>query len=105
THLASLLDEDSVVQDTSASIQSGRFVQPDGSLSHSPVGAVGLWLSDPLTTSLTPGTGILIALPGVRAFGSGAARVMPDAHGEFIDDDGTLQTGPGQSGGPDVTTR
>jgi len=100
THLASLLDRDTVTQDTSASIQSGRFVQPDGSLSHSAVGAVGLWLSDPLSTSLTPGTGILIALPGVRAFGSGASKVVPDARGEFIDYDGTLQ-----SGGPDLTTR
>jgi hypothetical protein len=105
TQMTTLLDHDTVVQDTAASIQAGRFVRADGSLSHSASGggapdAVGLWLSDPLSTTLTPGTGTLIALPGVHAFGSGAARVTPDAYGEFIDYDGTPQ-----AGGPDLTTR
>ena len=100
TQLSALLDRDPVVRDTTASIQTGRFVLADGTLSHSPAGAVALWLTDPQSTSLTPGTGTLVALPGIRGFGTGTSRVVPDAYGEFIDYDGTVQPG-----GPDITTR
>jgi hypothetical protein len=79
--LTALLDKE---PDPTAHIRLGRFVLPDGSLSRRPEGAVGVWLADPGSTSLTPGSGQVVALSGVAGFGTRPA----DAHGTFMDYDG-----------------
>ncbi len=84
--LASLLAKQ---PDPSARVEPGRFVQPDGTLTRTAEGAVGAWIDDP------PGSGTLVALPGISAFGSRPV----DLHGRFMDYDGAAQDG------PDVTTR
>jgi hypothetical protein len=73
--------------DPTAHIRLGRFVLPDGSLSRRPEGAVGVWLADPGSTSLDPGSGTVIAIPGVTGFG---ARPV-DATGSFMDYDGVAE--------------
>jgi hypothetical protein len=100
--LATLLDHDTVARDPLAAVRTGRFLLPNGTLSRSAVGpggvgTVGLWLADADTpATLSPGGGTLIAVAGVRTFGTTA----PDTHGEFIDYAGQLQPN-----GPDATTR
>jgi hypothetical protein len=64
----------------------GRFVRADGSLSRSPIGAVGLWLAG----ADHGGGGLLVGVGGVRSFGSRPV----DGHGQFIDYDGVAQSGP-----------
>jgi hypothetical protein len=83
-NLTALLDKR---PDPSARIRLGRFVMPDGSLSHRPEGAVGVWLADPGSTSLEAGSGQVIAASGYSGFGSRPA----DATGAFMDYDGVGQ--------------
>jgi uncharacterized protein YfaP (DUF2135 family) len=64
----------------------GRFVLADGTLSRSPVGAVGLWLEG----SDNGGAGLLLGGDGVHAFG---ARPV-DEQGQFIDYDAVSQSSP-----------
>jgi len=94
--LTSMLDEH---PDPDADVRLGRFVLPDGHLTrraHGPLGdAVAVWLADPGSTTLGPGTGTIVALDSVGKFGS---RPVDDS-GTFIDFDGAEQ------GGPDVSTR
>src|SRR5206468_11251004 len=100
-HLRALLDQH---PDPTARISRGRFVYRDGSLSRrarrpngsgGTEGAVAVWLADPGSTNLSPGSGTIVALPGVAAFGG--RRV--DRSGMFMDYDGRGQAA------PDVTTR
>jgi hypothetical protein len=86
-HLSDLLDAQ---PGRHAGIRPGRFVRADGTLSRSPVGAVGLWLEGPENG----GTGLLLGANGVRAFG---ARSV-DGRGQFIDYDAVSQ------GSPDLLT-
>jgi hypothetical protein len=85
--------------DPRASVVRGRYVFADGTTSRLPSHggdtAVAIWVAPPGSTSLTPGEGRIIALPGVRSFGS----VRVNAHGRFMDFDGQPQ------GAPDITTR
>jgi hypothetical protein len=81
--------------DPSAHVALGRFVMSDGSLSRRPEGAVGVWLADPGSTSLEPGSGRVISIAGVSGFGARPA----DAHGTFMDYDGMAE------GSADVLTR
>jgi hypothetical protein len=73
--------------DPTARIRRGRFVMPDGRLSHRPEGAVAVWIADPGSTSLSPGTGTIIAVKGIKGFGSRSV----DSSGKFMDYDGTPQ--------------
>ena len=73
--------------DPTAQIRLGRFVMPDGSLSHRPEGAVAVWLADPGSTSLSPGSGTIVAVKGVTGFGGRSV----DSSGKFMDYDGTPQ--------------
>ena len=82
-HLSRLLDAG---PGPGAGFGTGRFVRADGSLSRSPVGAVGLWLAG----SDHGGTGMLLGAKGVRAFGSRPV----DGHGQFIDYDAVTQSSP-----------
>jgi hypothetical protein len=82
-HLSRLLDAG---PGPSAGFGTGRFVRADGSLSRSPIGAVGLWLAG----ADHHGHGLLLAVSGVRSFGSRPV----DGHGRFIDYDGVAQSGP-----------
>ena len=81
--------------DPTADIRPGRFVRPDGSLARSAAGAVAIWLAARGATSLAPGTGLVVALPGYTRLGSRPV----DATGHFMDYDGQPQDG------PDITTR
>ncbi|HYU59440.1 MAG TPA: hypothetical protein VEK39_01660 [Solirubrobacterales bacterium] len=91
-HLTALLDQ---TPDQAATILPGRFIQPDGSLSRRAEGAVGIWLADPGSDTLAPGTGTIVATPEIGFFGDRAV----DANGGFMDYDGAAQDG------PDITTR
>jgi hypothetical protein len=82
--LTALLDKQ---PDPAAHIRLGRFVMPDGSLSHRPEGAVGVWLADPGSTELTPGHGTIVATKGIAGFGAHRA----DATGTFMDYDGARE--------------
>jgi hypothetical protein len=82
--------------DPSAEYRLGRFVHPDGSVNRKPDGAVAIWLAKAGTTALAPGTGTIVALPGVTGFGSRAI----DASGRAMDYDGAEQPAEG-----DVATR
>jgi hypothetical protein len=90
--LTALLDPTS---DATSSILPGRFIQPDGSLSRRPEGAVGIWVADSGSDTLAPGTGTIVATPDIGFFGDRPV----DASGSFIDYDGAPQSG------PDITTR
>lgn len=92
-HMTTLLD--AAGTDPTAQIRTGRYVLPDGSLSRRPYGAVALWVTDPGSTTLAPGSGTIVALPGVDSFGS----VPVSAHGSFMDYDGAAQPA------SDITTR
>jgi hypothetical protein len=93
-HLAALAD--GVAEPPSARINAGSFVKLDGSLSRdASARTAGMWLAPDGSTSLQPGTGLLVGAPGVDAFGG--RRV--DWHGVFIDYDGLPQAG------PDIDTR
>jgi hypothetical protein len=90
--LTALLDQ---TPDPTAEIRQGRYIRADGSLSRRAEGAVGIWLADPGSTTLGPGTGTIVATPGIGFFGDRPV----DANGGFMDYDGTNQ------GSPDITTR
>jgi hypothetical protein len=62
----------------------GRFIQPDGTLTRSPAGAVGMWLADGSPD------GLIVAVDGVEGFG--ARRV--DRSATFMDYDGAAQPAP-----------
>jgi hypothetical protein len=83
--LTALLDKH---PDPTAQIRLGRFVMPDGSLSRRPDGAAAVWLADPGSTSLAPGSGTIVAIRGVSGFGGR----HPDATGVFMDYDGAPET-------------
>lgn len=70
--------------DPAAQVRLGRFVMPDGSLSRRGAGAVAVWLTDPGSTSLSPGSGTIVGVGGVTGFGSRAV----DASGRLMDFDG-----------------
>ncbi|MGI8756463.1 MAG: hypothetical protein ACR2MB_11505 [Acidimicrobiales bacterium] len=100
-HLTALADQD---PDPIAKIRAGRFIYADGSLSRRATrptagggseDAVGIWLADPGSSTLAPGTGKIVALPGIAAFGD---RYV-DLDGRFMDYDGQAQ------GDPGITTR
>lgn len=76
--------------DPGARIRSGRFIQPDGTLTRTAAGSVGIWIADP------PGAGTVLAVNGVHALG---ARKV-DGRATFMDYDGTTQMGT-----PDISTR
>ncbi|MBV8979933.1 MAG: hypothetical protein JO086_03445, partial [Acidimicrobiia bacterium] len=82
-HLSAVLDAQ---RGQHAVIRPGRFVRADGSLSRSPVGAVGLWLS----SAAPGGSGLLLAAGRTRLFGS----YWVDGHGQFVDYDAVTQTAP-----------
>jgi hypothetical protein len=82
-HLSDLLDTE---PGRHAGMRPGRFVRADGTLSRSPIGAVGVWLEG----SDNSGTGLLLGADGVQAFGARAV----DNHGQFIDYDAVAQTVP-----------
>ncbi len=98
--LTALLDLD---PDPTAAIRRGRFIFPDGSVSRRPykavgselVGAVAIWVADPGSTVLTPGSGTVVSSSEVGRFGG-----LPITHrGFFIDYDGQPQLA------PDISTR
>ncbi len=114
-HLTALADLD---PDPLAGIRRGRYLFADGSVSRRdqrPLGggsedAVGVWLADPGADSLVPGTGTIIALPGIAGFGEQPV----DESGSFMDYDGQAQPGPDLSsrgmltpanGSPEITSR
>ncbi|MDQ6914543.1 MAG: hypothetical protein M3155_01875 [Actinomycetota bacterium] len=75
--------------DPAAHVVLGRFVMPDGTLSRRPEGAVGIWFANGSSTSLTPGSGRVIAIAGVTGFGSRSI----DSSGKVMDYDGAPQDG------------
>src|SRR5215217_4284527 len=90
--------------DPVAHVRLGRYLYRDGTTSRRPertpadgdrVHAVAIWLSKPGTRELDRGAGKIVALPGIRAFGS--RRI--DESGQFMDFDGRSQANPG------ITTR
>jgi len=82
-HLTGLLDASAA---SKADVRPGRFIRPDGSLSRSPLGAVGVWVAGPEHG----GAGSVFAVDGVNSFGSHAA----DGHGQFTDYDAVTQRAP-----------
>jgi hypothetical protein len=90
--LAALLDRR---PDPSAHIVTGRFVEPNGSYSRWPTGAVGVLIPPSGSSALDPAAGTLIGGPGTVACGG---RTV-DQHGLFMDYDGQPQAH------PDVNTR
>jgi hypothetical protein len=86
----------SLCQNGSRTIESGRFLLADGTFTRKGKdGPVGMWLLPCGITTFTPGTGTLIALPGISGFGS----TPVNATGTFVDFDGRTQTV------PDINTR
>ena len=92
-HLTDILDRH---PDPLAHIRLGRYVYADGTLSRRPrrpaqggglESAVAIWLAHRGSASLTPTTGRIVALDGVRAFGSRRVHF----HGAFMDYDGAQQ--------------
>src|SRR5436190_2529693 len=90
--------------DPVAQVRLGRYLYRDGTTARTPERtgtsgaqehAVAIWLAKPGTRSLSPDTGKIVALPGIRAFGN--RRV--DGNGQFMDYDGRQQAKPG------ITTR
>lgn len=73
--------------DRGVRVVSGRFIQPDGALTRTAEGAVGVWLADSTK---------VLAVHGVTAFGDRKV----DGTATFMDYDGVAQ-----SGSPDITTR
>jgi len=95
--LARLLDRDRSAHPgvRRLAIRAGRYLMRDGSLSRRAAGAVGVWLAPPGSSRLARGEGTVIAICGIRSFGS--RRV--DGRARFTDYDGDLQRRPG------ITTR
>jgi len=83
THLDALVVADG--HDPVATTRHGRYLTAAGVVTHDPAQAIAIWLepSDTATT-LTPGTGRIVALPGVTRFGS----TPVDAHGRPMDANG-----------------
>lgn len=93
-HLAALADAAGGA--AARTIESGRFLMQSGAFTRKGAdGPVGMWLLPPGATSFTPGTGVLVAVSGISAFGS----VPVTYHGVFIDFDGKPQAA------PDIDTR
>jgi len=90
--LAALLDQR---PDPVGQIRLGRFVLPDGTLSHRAAGAVGIRLTRGTSTVLQACRDTFVALPSVATLDG----VVPDAVGGFMDFDGSPQ------GAPDLLTR
>ena len=86
-NLAAMLD---ARPDPKAQIRLGRFVLPDGTLSHRAAGAVGIRLTRRPSTVLQACRDTFVALPSVATLGG----VVPDAVGGFMDFDGAPQDGP-----------
>ena len=82
--LTALLDKH---PDPAAQFRRGRFVKSDGSLSRRPDGAVAVWLADPGSNSLSPGSGRIVAIKGIARFGGRPV----DSSGKFMDYDGAAQ--------------
>ncbi len=92
-HLTDILDRH---RDPLAHIRLGRYVYADGTLSRRPrrparggglESAVAIWLAKKGSGSLAASTGRIVAVDGVKAFGSRRVRF----HGEFMDYDGAAQ--------------
>ena len=101
-NLTELLDQH---PDPVAQVRQGRYVYADGTLSRRPQravtgggteNAVAIWLANPGSATLSPGSGTIVALAQVGAFGGRPV----DAAGEFMDFDGQAQ-----GAAPDITTR
>src|SRR5439155_1566572 len=86
-NLAAMLD---ARPDPKAQIRLGRFVLPDGTLSHRAAGAVGIRLTRRPSTVLQACRDTFVALPSVATLGG----VVPDAVGGFMDFDGAPQDAP-----------
>jgi hypothetical protein len=70
-------------------IRYGRFLTSDGHFTRKGAdGPVGMWLVPPGATAFAPGSGIIVALPGIHAFGTTPVTY----HGVFIDFDGRPQS-------------
>jgi hypothetical protein len=95
TALTDLLSQKEYSDPTVTRIWLGRYVQPDGTLTRRPEGAVAVWLAPPGKTELAPGTGTIVGLAGVTGFGPRAI----DQSGRMMDYDGIDQPA------ADVTTR
>ncbi|GAC1333746.1 MAG: hypothetical protein NVSMB17_14520 [Candidatus Dormibacteria bacterium] len=93
-HLAALADTAS--SGGPRQVQAGRFLTTAGTFTRkgreSPVGA---WVLPAGVTAFAPGTGTIVALPGVNSFGG----LPVNAHGVFMDLDGRPQAA------PDIDTR
>jgi len=77
-------------------IESGRFITSSGTFTRKGAGnPVGMWVLPKGVTSFSPGTGTVIALPGISAFGS----VPVNLTGQVMDFDGRTQAA------PDINTR
>ncbi len=85
--LAAMLD---ARPDPAAQIRLGRFVLPDGTVSHRAPGAIGILVTQGVCTSLAPTETTLVTLPSVATI----AGRTPDAVGGFIDYDGQAQAAP-----------
>ena len=85
--LASMLD---ARPDPRAQIRLGRFVLPDGTLSHRAAGAVGIRLTRGTSTVLQACRDTFVALPSVATLDG----VVPDAVGGFMDFDGAPENAP-----------
>ena len=93
SHLAALADS---FGGAPRAIASGRFLLPSGMFTRKGAdGPVGIWLLPPGATSFAPGSGFIVALPGITRFGSARATY----HGMFMDFDGRSQSA------PDINTR
>jgi hypothetical protein len=108
THLAALADcagagtlatcsaTPATCQTGARTIQSGRFLLSNGDFTRKGRdNPVGMWLLPCGTTTFTPGTGTLLALSGIGAFGTTPVA----ATAVFMDYDGVAQSA------PDITTR
>jgi len=99
THLTNLLDPNPALR-TDEIIRTGRFVNADGTLTRKAgPNTKGVWLAAAGSNVLAPGTGKLIALPGIGFFGS----VPVDANGSFMDYDGNAVADPSVANCPTDT--
>ena len=95
TSLTGLLSLPDFADRTVKRVWLGRYVMPDGRLSHRPEGAVAVWLAPPGSRELKPGSGTLIGIDGLTGFGTRSI----DESGRMMDYDGIDQSV------ADVTTR
>jgi len=94
-HLATLADAAAPAGGSARVIESGRFLKADGTFTRRGAdGPVGIWVLPAGTTAFAPGTGTVVALPGITSFGTDAGAVPVKYHGTFMDFDGLPQAAP-----------